>query len=133
MSRAANKAKYQYQKAKGYQEQYWERRAEREGIKPIEAKGGQSSLRTKSSEKISERITKLRILKADLTDDLGNLIECCINRSDYEGRDESYIKAIENSNKSMRAENRRLTRLLREYQAIIKIGINEVIHNEVFI
>lgn len=42
-----------------------------------------------------------------------------INRLDYIGQDEKYIKGLEIANKCMRSENRRLIKLLHNYQTMI--------------
>lgn len=129
MSTAAARAKYLYNKK--YQDAYWERRAQREGVTS-------SNNETKTTKKHKvvcynneettpvDEIKRLKEIKGILTDDLGEPISCCINRKDYVGKDEEYINALEDSNKVMSSENRRLIKLLRQYQDIIKIGIYSV-------
>lgn len=81
-----------------------------------------------SDTSILEEICRLRVLKAGLIDDLGDPIRCCINRKEYIGKDEKYIKALEDSNKVLNSENRRLINLLTQYQKIIGIGVEKIYH-----
>lgn len=129
MSKAASRAKYLYNKK--YQDAYWERRAQREGISDNENEKPQRKKKEHvafDEETLVEEIKRLMQFKATLTDNLGEPIKCCINRDAYIGKDEKYIKALENSNKVMRSENRRLVNLLRQYQKIIEIGVDKVCH-----
>lgn len=130
MSTAAARAKYLYNKK--YQDAYWERRAKREGISSDETKDNRPRKRTRQStsceETPLEEIKRLRAFKAGLTDDFGEPIQCCINRDGYIGKDEKYIKALEDSNRIMKSENRRLINLLSQYQKIIGIGVDKIYH-----
>ena len=129
MSTAASRAKYLYNKK--YQDAYWERRAQREGISANENEKPERKKKEHvafDEEAPVEEIKRLMQFKATLTDNLGEPIKCYINRDAYIGKDEKYIKALENSNKVMRSENRRLINLLRQYQKIIEIGVDKVCH-----
>lgn len=129
LSPSASRAKYLYNKK--YQDAYWERIAQKEAqgdvAEPTVKKTRKKAIGT--DETTLEEICRLRAFKAGLTDDLGEPIQCCINRDSYIGKDEKYIKALEDSNKVMRSENRRLINLLRMYQKIIGIGIDGI-YNE---
>lgn len=120
MSTAAARAKYLYNKK--YQDAYWERRAKREGL------SGDETDKRKSSKKVADEVQLLQTLKSVLLGDLGEPTKCCINRDGYIGKDEKYIKALENSNRIMGSENRRLINLLTQYQKIIGIGVDKIYH-----
>ena len=120
MSTAAARAKYLYNKK--YQDAYWERRAKREGLSDDETDN------PKSSKKVVDEVQLLQTLKSVLLGDLGEPTKCCINREGYIGKDEKYIKALENSNRIMGSENRRLINLLTQYQKIIGIGVDKIYH-----
>ena len=120
MSTAASRAKYLYNKK--YQDAYWERRAKREGL------SGDETDKPKSSKKVADEVQLLQTLKLVLLGDLGEPTKCCINRDEYIGKDEIYIKALENSNRIMGSENRRLINLLTQYQKIIGIGVDNIYH-----
>lgn len=120
MSKAAARAKYLYNKK--YQDAYWERRAKREGL------SGDETDKRKSSKKVADEVQLLQTLKSVLLGDLGEPTKCCINRDGYIGKDEKYIKALENSNRIMGSENRRLINLLTQYQKIIGIGVDKIYH-----
>lgn len=120
MSTAAARAKYLYNKK--YQDAYWERRAKREGLSDDETNN------PKSSKKVADEVQLLQTLKSVLLGDLGEPTKCCINRDGYIGKDEKYIKALENSNRIMGSENRRLINLLMQYQKIIGIGVDKIYH-----
>ena len=120
MSTAAARAKYLYNKK--YQDAYWERRAKREGLSDDETDN------PKSSKKVVDEVQLLQALKSVLLGDLGEPTKCCINRDGYIGKDEKYIKALENSNRIMGSENRRLINLLMQYQKIIGIGVDKIYH-----
>lgn len=120
MSTAAARAKYLYNKK--YQDAYWERRAKREGLSDDETDN------PKSSKKVVDEVQLLQTLKSVLLGDLGEPTKCCINRDGYIGKDEKYIKALENSNRIMGSENRRLINLLMHYQKIVGIGVDKIYH-----
>ena len=120
MSTAAARAKYLYNKK--YQDAYWERRAKREGL------SGDETDKRKSSKKVADEVQLLQTLKSVLLGDLGEPTKCCINRDGYIGKDEKYIKALENSNRIMGSENRRLINLLMHYQKIVGIGVDKIYH-----
>lgn len=120
MSTAAARAKYLYNKK--YQDAYWERRAKREGL------SGDETDKRKSSKKVADEVQLLQTLKSVLLGDLGEPTKCCINRDGYIRKDEKYIKALENSNRIMGSENRRLINLLTQYQKIIGIGVDKIYH-----
>lgn len=120
MSTAAARAKYLYNKK--YQDSYWERRAKREGL------SGDETDKRKSSKKVADEVQLLQTLKSVLLGDIGEPTKCCINRDGYIGKDEKYIKALENSNRIMGSENRRLINLLTQYQKIIGIGVDKIYH-----
>lgn len=120
MSTAAARAKYLYNKK--YQDAYWERRAKREGL------SGDETDKRKSSKKVADEVQLLQTLKSVLLGDLGEPTKCCIKRDGYIGKDEKYIKALENSNRIMGSENRRLINLLTQYQKIIGIGVDKIYH-----
>lgn len=130
LSPAASRAKYLYNKK--YQDAYWERRAQRES-QGESSEPAEKRTRKKNAcneETTLEEICRLRAFKAGLTDDLGEPMRCCINREEYIGKDEKYIKALENSNKVLNSENRRLVKLLMKYQEIIGIGVNSIYHEQ---
>ena len=120
MSTAAARAKYLYNKK--YQDAYWERMAKREGLSDDETDN------PKSSKKVVDEVLLLQTLKKVLLGDLVKPTKCCINRDGYIGKDEKYIKALENSNRIMGSENRRLVNLLTQYQKIIGIGVDKIYH-----
>ena len=128
LSPSASRAKYLYNKK--YQDAYWERRAQREAQGEVsKAVVKKSRKRVVADEETTlEEICRLRAFKAGLTDSLGEPMRCCINRDDYIGEDEKYIKALENSNRIMGSENRRLINLLMQYQKIIGIGVDKIYH-----
>lgn len=143
MSTAASKAKYQYNKK--YQETYWERRARREGfvdddeqqhdtpkseVKVENPKRKKAEVKTDiKAKKTIEALEHIERLKEDLTSPIEEVKKCCINRFDYIGKDEMYIKALEDSNRVMNSENKRLINLLMKYQYIIKIGLDGICQN----
>lgn len=107
-SKAANKAKYQYNKK--YQEAYWERRAQREAA---------------AAE--TEPKKKLEVFVDPSLFDAIDTVCVSVCRADIPD-DTRYIKALETANKTLGAENRRLVSLLRKYQEIVNIGVNALIH-----
>lgn len=113
-SKAANKAKYQYNKK--YVEAYWERRAQREN--------GQTE-----TEKRHEKSVTLSTNDKDFFPELAQMdVETSVKR---EGRsDAKYIKALEDANRMYRSENKRLIRLLTKYQEVIKLGLTALKRQE---
>lgn len=99
-SKEANKIKYRYNKK--YVDAYWERKAAANHIQINNDAGGTVN--------INYSVSK---------DD-----DCiCINRLDYKGQDERYIKALETSNRCLASENRRLSNMMYKYRrAINKIS-----------
>lgn len=107
LSKEAAKAKYQYNKK--YQEAYWERRAQREN--------GQTVV-----EKSKKKTVTIHTNAKDFLPDLDTMVtETTVKRERLS--DAQYIKALEAANRTMRSENRRLIRLLRNYQDIIRLGL----------
>ncbi len=109
-SKAANKAKYEYNKK--YMEAYWERRAK-----------GQTS--TETSKK-SVRQTTVTFFDDEVTLDRTD-VDITVSRQGKS--DERYIKALELANKTLTSENKRLVRLMLKYKKLIR-QITELYHEE---
>ena len=98
LSPEAAHAKYLYNKK--YQDRYWEKRAAKTATDKV--------------------CVEVSITEEALNASSGT-IEVSVSRK---GRsDERYIRDLEGSNKTLNAENRRLTKLLLHYQEIIAIGL----------
>lgn len=117
LSPEARRARYQYNKK--YVDAYWERRSRQTETETIETShsGLNESHTTKKTVEFIVSMPKLEIPP--------RAIVCRGNKSD-----EQYIKALEISNRTLSGENRRLCRLLNEYQRIIEVGVKNVMFNE---
>ena len=99
LSPEAAHEKYLYNKK--YQDGYWERKA-------------------------AKRKGKVEVT-VSITEELLPELETATVTVQRNGRsDERYIKALEQANRTLNSENRRLIRLLQKYQEIIKIGLNQL-------
>lgn len=117
LSPEARRAKYLYNKK--YMDAYWERRARKTETETIEtSRSGIKQDRT--TKKTIEFIVSMPELEIP-----PRAIVCRGNKSD-----EQYIKALETSNRTLSGENRRLCRLLNEYQRIIEVGVKNIMFNE---
>lgn len=99
LSPEAAHEKYLYNKK--YQDGYWERKAAK--------RNGNVEVKVSISE--------------DLLPEL-ETVTVTVSRNGHS--DERYIKALEQANRTLNSENRRLIRLLSKYQEIIKIGLNQL-------
>lgn len=111
LSPEAAREKYLYNKK--YQESYWERRAAKSSSKA-------------SKGKVAVNITIGEELLPDIDE-----VDVSISR---QGKtDERYIKQLEQANKTLNSENRRLIKLLTKYQELIRLGIQQLAYeNEIF-
>ena len=91
--------KYLYNKK--YQDGYWERKA-------------------------AKRKGKVEVTVSITEELLPNLETVTVTVQRNGHTDERYIKALEQANRTLNSENRRLIRLLQKYQEIIKIGLNQL-------
>ena len=99
LSPEAAHEKYLYNKK--YQDGYWERKAAK--------RNGNVEVKVSISE--------------DLLPEL-ETVTVTVSRNGHS--DERYIKALEQANRTLNSENRRLIRLLQKYQDIIRIGLNQL-------
>ena len=99
LSPEAAHEKYLYNKK--YQDGYWERKA-------------------------AKRKGKVEVTVSITEELLPNLETVTVTVQRNGHTDESYIKALEQANRTLNSENRRLIRLLQKYQEIIKIGLNQL-------
>lgn len=98
LSPEAAHAKYLYNKK--YQDRYWEKKAEKT-----------------STDKVRVEVSITEEASCEQSD----TIEVSVSRK---GRsDERYIRDLERSNRTLNAENRRLTKRLLHYEEIIAIGL----------
>lgn len=98
LSPEAAHEKYLY--LKKYQDSYWERRAAKRKAE-------------QSGQTISVEIS---------IDDTSESVDVSVRRSGK--TQEQYIRDLEKSNRTLSSENRRLVKLLAQYQEIIRIGTN---------
>ncbi len=115
LSPEAQRAKYQYNKK--YVDAYWERRARRTETTE-ERNSGHSVRKTVERSSVEIRVSFPQIE-----------MPSCPTVSRNNRSDEQYVKALENANKSLNGENRRLVRLLRKYQEIIEAGVRSELLN----
>ena len=99
LSPEAAHEKYLYNKK--YQDGYWERKA------------------AKRKGKVEVTVSITEALLPNL-----ETVTVTVQRNGH--TDERYIKALEQANRTLNSENRRLIRLLQKYQEIIKIGLNQL-------
>ena len=99
LSPEAAHEKYLYNKK--YQDGYWERKA-------------------------AKRKGKVEVTVSITVELLPNLETVTVTVQRNGHTDERYIKALEQANRTLNSENRRLIRLLQKYQEIIKIGLNQL-------
>ena len=99
LSHEAAHEKYLYNKK--YQDGYWERKA------------------AKRKGKVEVTVSITEALLPNL-----ETVTVTVQRNGH--TDERYIKALEQANRTLNSENRRLIRLLQKYQEIIKIGLNQL-------
>lgn len=99
LSPEAAHEKYLYNKK--YQDGYWERKA-------------------------AKRKGKVVVTVSITEELLPNLETVTVTVQRNGHTDERYIKALEQANRTLNSENRRLIRLLQKYQEIIKIGLNQL-------
>lgn len=99
LSPEAAHEKYLYNKK--YQDGYWERKA-------------------------AKRKGKVEVTVSITEELLPNLETATVTVQRNGHTDERYIKALEQANRTLNSENRRLIRLLQKYQEIIKIGLNQL-------
>lgn len=117
LSPEARRAKYEYNKK--YVDAYWERRSRQTEIETTE-----TSRSGKTESKTVKRTIEFNISMPELEIPQKPLVS-------REGKsDGQYIKALEISNRTLSGENRRLCRLLTEYQRIIEMGVRNVMFNE---
>lgn len=117
LSPEARRARYEYNKK--YVDAYWERRSRKTEIETTE-----TSLSGKKESKTVKRTVEFKVSMPELT--IPQRPTVCRGGK----TDEQYIKALETSNRTLSGENRRLCRLLTEYQRIIEIGVKSVMFNE---
>lgn len=99
LSPKAAHEKYLYNKR--YQDEYWERKA------------------AKRKGKVEVTVSITEELLPELETET-----VTVQRNGHS--DERYIKALEQANRTLNSENRRLIRLLQKYQDIIRIGLNQL-------
>lgn len=99
LSPEAAHEKYLYNKK--YQDGYWERKAAK--------RKGQVEVTVSITEELLPELETVTVT---------------VQRNGHS--DERYIKALEQANRTLNSENRRLIRLLQKYQEIIKIGLNQL-------
>lgn len=117
-SKEANRAKYLYNKP--YQDAYWERK----GKELKEAEKSRKSTRLSSSKSDN----KVEVKESDLYKWLLPDLKCTEVTVCRNGQsDEQYIKALETANKTINSENKRLIKLLLDYQSVIKRGLDSII------
>lgn len=117
LSPEARRARYEYNKK--YMDAYWERRSRKTEIKTTE-----TSRLGRTESKTVKRTIEFNISMPELEIPPKTLI-CREGKTDGQ-----YIKALEISNRTLAGENRRLCRLLTEYQRIIEMGVRNVMFNE---
>lgn len=115
LSAAARHEKYLYDKK--YQERYWERRAaKRQKISKLTVREKSTDTLT-HQKKISVEIN----IDDELKPEIGE-VEVSVRRTGQ--TPERYTQELERANRTLASENRRLIKLLTQYQEIIRIGTN---------
>lgn len=115
LSAAARHEKYLYDKK--YQERYWERRAAKR------QKTSKLTVREKSTDTLThQRKISVEInIDDELKPEIGE-VEVSVRRTGQ--TPERYTQELERANRTLASENRRLIKLLTQYQEIIRIGTN---------
>lgn len=115
LSAAARHEKYLYNKK--YQERYWERRAAKR------QKTSKLTVREKSTDTLTHQ-NKISVeinIDDELKPEIGE-VEVSVRRTGQ--TPERYTQELERANRTLASENRRLIKLLTQYQEIIRIGTN---------
>lgn len=115
LSAAARHEKYLYDKK--YQERYWERRAAKR------QKTSKLTVREKSTDTLThqKKISVEINIDDELKTEIGE-VEVSVRRTGQ--TPERYTQELERANRTLASENRRLIKLLTQYQEIIRIGTN---------
>lgn len=115
LSAAARHEKYLYDKK--YQERYWERRAAKR------QKTSKLTVREKSTDSLThqKKISVEINIDDELKPEIGE-VEVSVRRTGQ--TPERYTQELERANRTLASENRRLIKLLTQYQEIIRIGTN---------
>ncbi len=115
LSAAARHEKYLYDKK--YQERYWERRAAKR------QKTSKLTVREKSTDTLThqKKISVEINIDDELKPEIGE-VEVSVRRTGQ--TPERYTQELERANRTLASENRRLIKLLTQYQEIIRIGTN---------
>lgn len=115
LSAAARHEKYLYDKK--YQERYWERRAAKR------QKTSKLTVREKSTDTLThqKKISVEINIDDELKPEIGE-VEVSVRRTGQ--TPERYTQELERVNRTLASENRRLIKLLTQYQEIIRIGTN---------
>lgn len=115
LSAAARHEKYLYDKK--YQERYWERRAAKR------QKTSRLTVREKSTDTLThqKKISVEINIDDELKPEIGE-VEVSVRRTGQ--TPERYTQELERANRTLASENRRLIKLLTQYQEIIRIGTN---------
>lgn len=115
LSAAARHEKYLYDKK--YQERYWERRAAKR------QKTSKLTVREKSTDTLThqKKISVEINIDDELKPEIGE-VEVSVRRTGQ--TPERYTQELERANRTLALENRRLIKLLTQYQEIIRIGTN---------
>lgn len=121
LSAAARHEKYLYDKK--YQERYWERRAAKR------QKTSKLTVREKSNDTLThqKKISVEINIDDELKPEIGE-VEVSVRRTGQ--TPERYTQELERANRTLASENRRLIKLLTQYQEIIRIGTNNWIGDE---
>lgn len=114
-SKEANKVKYQYNKK--YVDNYWERRGHREGS---------HTYSPATRETVGKDTVILSIFMQDFP--TPKLDEEDMTVSRHGKSDERYITALEIANKRLNSENKRLIRMMRKQQEIIRQSVAGLYH-----
>ncbi|WP_416995963.1 hypothetical protein [Alistipes putredinis] len=115
LSAAARHEKYLYDKK--YQERYWERRAAKR------QKTSKLTVQEKSTDTLThqKKISVEINIDDELKPEIGE-VEVSVRRTGQ--TPERYTQELERANRTLASENRRLIKLLTQYQEIIRIGTN---------